>query len=101
MGEGYNSGKSRGLNIEKVCAIDAKSQLTGSAGISYQALRRDRGLVGIARRNPNPERVLPKTFALPLETWLVMHEDLSSSPRMRTLFDHLGKGLKAYLASSR
>jgi DNA-binding transcriptional LysR family regulator len=57
--------------------------------------------IGIARRDPNLERVLPKAFALPLETWLVMHEDLSSSPRVRTLFDHLGKGLKAYLASSR
>jgi DNA-binding transcriptional LysR family regulator len=57
--------------------------------------------VGIARRDPNLERVLPKAFALPLETWLVMHEDLSSSPRVRTLFDHLGRGLKAYLASSR
>jgi DNA-binding transcriptional LysR family regulator len=57
--------------------------------------------IGIARRDPNLERVLPKAFALPLETWLVMHEDLSSSPRVRTLFDHLAKGLKAYLATSR
>ncbi len=57
--------------------------------------------IGIARRDPDLERVLPKAFALPLETWLVMHEDLRASPRVRTLFDHLGKGLKAYLASSR
>lgn len=57
--------------------------------------------IGIARRDPNLARVLPKAFALPLETWLVMHEDLSSSPRVRTLFDHLAKGLKVYLASSR
>ena len=40
--------------------------------------------IGIAQRDPNLERVLPKAFALPLETWLVMHEDLSSSPRVRT-----------------
>ncbi len=57
--------------------------------------------VGIARRDPRLERVLPKAFAMPLETWLVMHEDLRSSPRVRTLFDHLAKGLKVYLASSR
>jgi DNA-binding transcriptional LysR family regulator len=57
--------------------------------------------IGIARRDSNLERVLRKEFALPLETWLVMHEDLSSSPRVRKLFDHLGKGLKVYLASSR
>jgi DNA-binding transcriptional LysR family regulator len=57
--------------------------------------------VGIARRDSNLERVLPKAFGMPLETWLVMHEDLSTSPRVRTLFDHLATGLKAYLASSR
>jgi DNA-binding transcriptional LysR family regulator len=57
--------------------------------------------IGIARRDPVLERVLPKAFALPLETWLVMHEDLGSSPRVRTLFDHLVKGLKGYLATSR
>jgi DNA-binding transcriptional LysR family regulator len=57
--------------------------------------------VGIARRDSNLERVLPKAFGMPLETWLVMHEDLGTSPRVRTLFDHLGKGLKIYLASSR
>jgi DNA-binding transcriptional LysR family regulator len=57
--------------------------------------------IGIARREPNLERVLPKAFAMPLETWLVMHEDLSSSRRVRTLFDHLAKGLRVYLASSR
>jgi DNA-binding transcriptional LysR family regulator len=57
--------------------------------------------IGIARRDPNLERVLPKSFALPLETWLVMHEDLSSSRRVRALFDHRAKALKAYLAFSR
>jgi DNA-binding transcriptional LysR family regulator len=57
--------------------------------------------IGIAGRDHNLERVLPKAFALPLETWLVMHEDLSSSPRVRALFDHLAKGLKDYLRSSR
>jgi DNA-binding transcriptional LysR family regulator len=56
--------------------------------------------IGIARRDPDLERVLPKAFSMPLETWLVMHEDLSSSPRVRTLFDHLAKGLKGYLAST-
>jgi DNA-binding transcriptional LysR family regulator len=57
--------------------------------------------IGIAQRDPNLERVLPKALVLSLETWLVMHEDLSSSPRVRTLFDHLAKGLMTYLASSR
>ena len=57
--------------------------------------------VGIARRNPDLVRVLPKAFAVPLETWLVMHEDLRASPRIRRVFDHLSEGLKTYLATSR
>jgi DNA-binding transcriptional LysR family regulator len=57
--------------------------------------------IGIARRDPDLERVLPKSFAVPLETWLVMHEDLRTSQRIRRLFDHLSEGLKAYLATSR
>jgi DNA-binding transcriptional LysR family regulator len=57
--------------------------------------------IGIARRNPELVRVLPDVFAVPLETWLVMHEDLRTSPRVRSLFDYLTQGLKAYLATSR
>jgi hypothetical protein len=40
-------------------------------------------------------------FAVPLETWLVMHEDLRASPRVRRLFDHLAQGIRAYLSTSR
>jgi DNA-binding transcriptional LysR family regulator len=84
---------------------DSFSLRTDSDLAQLAAIRAGYGVgacqIGIARRDPNLERVLPKEFALPLETWLVMHEDLSSSPRVRTLFDHLGKGLKTYLASSR
>jgi DNA-binding transcriptional LysR family regulator len=57
--------------------------------------------IGIARRDPDLVRLLPKIFAVPLETWLVMHEDLRTSPRIRTLFDHLAEGLKEYLGASR
>lgn len=57
--------------------------------------------IGIARRDPALVRVLPEAFAVPLETWLVMHEDLRGSHRVRRAFDHLAEGLKAYLTSSR
>ena len=57
--------------------------------------------VGVAGRDPALVRVLPEAFAVPLETWLVMHEDLRASPRVRRVFDHLAEGLKAYLATSR
>jgi DNA-binding transcriptional LysR family regulator len=56
--------------------------------------------VGIARRNPALVRVLPDVIAVPLETWLVMHEDLRASARVRRVFDHLAAGLVAYLATS-
>ena len=32
--------------------------------------------------------------------WLAMHEDLKTSRRVRLLFDHLGRSLKAYAAGS-
>jgi DNA-binding transcriptional LysR family regulator len=57
--------------------------------------------VGIARRDPNLVRVLPGAFAVPLETWLVMHEGLRAQPRVRRAFDHLAEGLTAFLATSR
>ena len=57
--------------------------------------------IGIARRDPQLVRLLPEAFAVPLETWLVMHEDLRASVRVRRTFDHLAEGLQAYLATSR
>ena len=39
--------------------------------------------VGIARRDEQLVRILPKHFALPLETWITMHKDLRHSPRCR------------------
>ena len=55
--------------------------------------------MGIARRDPNLVRVLPQV-SFGLEVWVVMHEDLKSSRRMRAMFDHLVEHLTAYVASS-
>ena len=57
--------------------------------------------VGIARRDPDLVRVLADAFAVPLEMWLVMHEDLRASPRVRLVFDQLARGLTDYLTTSR
>jgi hypothetical protein len=46
-------------------------------------------------------RLLPEAFAVTLPTWLVMHEDLRASARVRGVFDHLAAGLRGYLATSR
>jgi DNA-binding transcriptional LysR family regulator len=48
--------------------------------------------VRVAQREPPLVRVLP-TVALPLPLWIVMHEDLKTSARFRTVFDALAAGL--------
>jgi len=56
--------------------------------------------VPLARRQPELVRVLPDAFALDLDVWLAMHEDLRPIRRMRLMFDHLGKELGRYLAGA-
>jgi len=55
---------------------------------------------GVARRDPELIPILPDQFALELETWVVMHEDLKASRRMRLMFDHLAAALSDYVAST-
>jgi DNA-binding transcriptional LysR family regulator len=56
--------------------------------------------VGIARRDPQLVRLLPRELAPGLDTWVVMHEDLRRSLRTRTLFAYLADALKAYAQST-
>lgn len=68
----------------------------------YAALRAGFGIgfcqLGLGRRD-QLVHLLPEKFALALETWVVMHEDLKSSRRMRLMFEHLVAHLRAYIAS--
>lgn len=52
--------------------------------------------VNLARRDPQLVRLFADELALPLDTWLVMHEDLRASLRVRRLFDHLVAALEDY-----
>lgn len=52
--------------------------------------------VNLARREPQLVRLLPDVLAVPLDTWIVMHEDLRQSLRVRRLFDYLGDALGEY-----
>jgi DNA-binding transcriptional LysR family regulator len=65
------------------------------------ALRAGVGVGGcqenIARRVPELVAVLPNAFHYALEVWLVMHEDLKATRRVRLLFDHLAVGLTSYV----
>ena len=64
------------------------------------ALRSGFGIAGcqkrIAARDPELVAILPGAFRFELEMWLVMHEDLRASRRVRLLYDHLAEALLAY-----
>lgn len=55
--------------------------------------------VNLARRDPHLVRLLPDELAVPLDIWVVMHEDLRQSLRVRRLFDYLGGALGEYAQS--
>lgn len=52
---------------------------------------------GIAARDRNLVPVLPGKIALSMSVWLVMHEDLRNTRRVRLLYEHLVRALGAYL----
>jgi len=64
------------------------------------AIRAGYGIGGcqcaLAERDRNLIRVLPRAFAPSLDTWLVMHEDLKASRRVRKVFDHMVSALAQY-----
>jgi DNA-binding transcriptional LysR family regulator len=74
-------------NIAQLSAIRA------GAGIGFCQ-------VAIARRDPDLVQVLADDFRLPLDTWVVMHEDLKLLPRQKAVFDALVKGLLDYVAKA-
>lgn len=65
------------------------------------ALRAAYGIGGcqvhVAERTPDLVPVLRDTLMFRLEMWVVMHEDLRASRRVRLLFDHLVEQLAAFV----
>ncbi len=68
----------------------------------YAALRAGFGIgvcqLALARRDKLVP-ILPGALSFQLETWVVMHQDLKSTRRMRLMFDHLLEHLRTYIAS--
>ena len=64
------------------------------------ALRAGFGVSGcqkrIAARDSDLAPVLANAFRFDLEMWVVMHEDLRTSRRVRLLYDHLAEALSPY-----
>jgi len=55
---------------------------------------------GIAR-NYGLTRIMPNVNLFTLTTWVVMHENLKGSRRMKLMFDHLVQGLSDWIAAAR
>lgn len=51
------------------------------------------GLQRVAERTPGIVRVMPDVQIPPLPVWLAAHRELRGTPRMRTVFDALARGL--------
>ena len=52
-------------------------------------------------RNRGLKRVMSNVVVFRLGVWIVMHENLRGSLRMRAMFDHLVDGVTAYVRDSR
>ena len=80
---------------------DAFSVRTDSDLAQLALLRAGAGIGGMQKQLAARERdlvpVLHGVVKLPLEMWLVMHEDLRTSRRVRLLFDFLVQGLTTYV----
>lgn len=55
---------------------------------------------GIAQRDPDLVAVLPDAIRVPLDMWLVIHEDLRTNRRVRQVYDALVEQLAAYVGSA-
>jgi DNA-binding transcriptional LysR family regulator len=60
-------------------------------GVCQPTIARRHGLV----------RVMPNVVVFQLGVWIVMHENLRGSRRMRLMFDHLVEGVTAYVREGR
>lgn len=56
--------------------------------------------VGVASRDKNLVRLFPGQVSIPLDTWVVMHEDMRDSPRCQVTFRALAEGLSRYIDAS-
>jgi len=75
------------------CDSDLAQLAALRAGVGIGACQEN-----IAKRDPNLLRLLSDRLTISLEVWLVMHEDVRATPRIRRLFDHLARGLTEFVS---
>jgi DNA-binding transcriptional LysR family regulator len=78
---------------------------TDSHAAQIAAIRAGFGIgicqTALARQDPNLVHLLPHEFALSLEVWIAMHQDLRASTPARAAFDHLASALSVYVRGNR
>ncbi len=77
------------FNFRSDHSIALHNALRAGIGISFLQ-------IPLAKTDTNLVRLLP-AIELPLDTWIVMHENLKTSPRCRVTFDALVTGLLDYI----
>jgi DNA-binding transcriptional LysR family regulator len=93
--------QSKGLRFSRdMFALRTDNQLAHLA-----AIRAGYGIgicqVPLGRRDTDLVRLLPRQLGFALEIWLVMHEALRASPRLRAAFDNLGAALSIYAGAKK
>jgi len=78
--------------------------IRADSDIAQLAMIRAGGGIGIcqlaiAARNPELVHLMPEHFAMDLETWLTMHEDLRNTPCCKLTFAALLMGLQNHVAT--
>ncbi|MEW5686793.1 MAG: LysR family transcriptional regulator [Pseudomonadota bacterium] len=91
------------LSIGRPITRDLFSYRTDNDVAQLAAIRAGVG-IGVCQnrlgRREQLVRVMPGEFGFSLDIWIVMHETLRGSPRMRLMFDHLAKEFAAYVADA-
>lgn len=85
-------GKSLGFGFRSDSDVAQLSAVRAGIGIGVCQ-------IALAAGTSRLRRVLPE-IGFELDTWLVMHEDLRATARVRLVFDHLAEALAGYAASS-
>jgi DNA-binding transcriptional LysR family regulator len=103
IGPEHDGAMLRSLQIDGLSVRPADFSFRSDSDLAQiAALRAGVGIgvcqVPLVADDPALVRLLPELFEFPLETWVVTHEDLRGVARIRTVFDHLVAGLKAYIA---
>jgi DNA-binding transcriptional LysR family regulator len=91
------------LSIDRPITRDLFSYRTDNDVAQLAAIRAGVG-IGVCQtligRREKLVPVMADQFGFKLDLWIVMHETLRGSPRMRLMFDHLAKEFAAYVTNA-